>query len=45
MSLSDRLAAAQRERGSQAVQTGQSDGDFTGANPRARRNADPYLVL
>ncbi len=45
MSLSDRLAAAQRERGTVAAAATESDSDFTAANPRARRNADPFLLL
>ena len=45
MSLADRLAAAQRERGVGGPDGGPTDGGFTSAAPRARRSADPFADL
>ncbi len=44
MSLADRLAAAKRERGVITAEP-TSDGGFTAAAPRTRRNADPFAEL
>ncbi len=45
MSLADRLAAAQRERGTGNDDSGSRDGSFVAAAPRARRNVDPFGAL
>ena len=44
MSLADRLAAAQRERGVSGPEAGQGEG-FAPAAPRHRRSADPFADL
>jgi pilus assembly protein CpaF len=45
VSLADRLAAAQRERGVADPDTGSGDGGFTSAAPRSRRSTDPFTAL